>query len=672
LSALRRFVLTAAAALAAAAVSPSLHAQSIPSSALVLDVPYLPQTEALCGGAAIAMVMRYWGASGVYAETFADLVDSEAGGIRGSQIIRALEGRGFATVAIEGDVSRVQELLARRRPPIALIEDRPGGFHYVVIVGWGAGRVIFHDPARSPFRIVDAEAFTRAWSASRFWTLVAEPKSTTSSTATSDTVPSPLPMKAAAVEASPVCRSLVEEGIRLAGSDLAGAQHVLEIAAADCPQDPAPWRELAGVRALRGEWTEAARDAARALDREPTDGHSTRILASALFLLERDVDALDAWNRLGVPVVDLADVRGLERTRYAVAADALDLEPNTLLTVRKLARARRRLEALPSLMGSRLTYEPREDDRAKVVASVLERPMFPSGLVALAAAGLHAATDRELAVRVASPTGGGELWTAAWRWWERRPRVALGIAAPSPFGGIWSLDASVETQAYGTSGSEISERRHGANLTISDWTSGVSRVKLGVAVDRWTDGTTASLLSGVELAFADGLVRASLDGSIVAGGHRTATATVAADWRSSESRVGSVWSARTGFSAVGSEAPLALQPGAGTGQGRDVLLRAHHLLHDGVIRGVFGRRLAFAGAEWNYWSRPVSKTLRLAPALFVDTARAYSVPVFGDPRLHLDVGGGVRVAVPGAGVLRADFAHGLRDGSNAWSFGWTP
>jgi hypothetical protein len=672
LSALRGFVLGAAAALATAGFTPSLQAQSIPSSAPVLDVPYLPQTEALCGGAAIAMVMRYWGASAVYAETFADLVDSEAGGIRGSQMIRALENSGFATVAIEGDASRVQELLARRRPPIALIEDRPGRFHYVVVVGWAAGRVILHDPARSPFRVVDADAFTRAWSASRFWTLVAEPTSTTSSAATSDTAPSPLPMEAAAVEASSVCRPLVEEGIRLAGSDLAGAQHLLEIAAADCPQDPAPWRELAGVRALRGEWTEAAHDAARALDREPTDRHSARILASALFLLERDANALDAWNRLGVPVVDLADVRGLERTRYAVAADALDLRPNTLLTGKKLARARRRLEALPSLMGSRVTYEPREDDRAKVVASVLERPMFPSGLVALAAAGLHAATDRELFVRLASPTGGGELWTAAWRWWERRPRVALGVAAPWPFGGIWSLDASVETQAYGTSGSEISERRHGVNLTMSDWTSGVSRVKLGVAVDRWTDGTTATLLSGVELAFADGLGRASLAGSMVAGGHRTATASAAADWRSSASRVGSVWFARTGFSAVGSEAPLALQPGAGTGQGRDVLLRAHHLLHDGVIRGVFGRRLAYAGAEWNYWSRPVSKTLRLAPALFVDTARAYSVPVFGDRRLHLDVGGGVRVAVPGAGVLRADFAHGLRDGSNALSFGWTP
>ena len=36
-----------------------------------LAVPVSPQSEALCGGAAAAMVMRYWGATGVYAESFA-------------------------------------------------------------------------------------------------------------------------------------------------------------------------------------------------------------------------------------------------------------------------------------------------------------------------------------------------------------------------------------------------------------------------------------------------------------------------------------------------------------------------------------------------------------------------------------------------------------------------
>jgi hypothetical protein len=31
------------------------------AASLAIDVPYLPQTDALCGGAAAAMVLRYWG-----------------------------------------------------------------------------------------------------------------------------------------------------------------------------------------------------------------------------------------------------------------------------------------------------------------------------------------------------------------------------------------------------------------------------------------------------------------------------------------------------------------------------------------------------------------------------------------------------------------------------------
>ena len=36
----------------------------------VLDVPFIAQSELLCGGAAAAMVMRYWGERGIDAESF--------------------------------------------------------------------------------------------------------------------------------------------------------------------------------------------------------------------------------------------------------------------------------------------------------------------------------------------------------------------------------------------------------------------------------------------------------------------------------------------------------------------------------------------------------------------------------------------------------------------------
>jgi len=42
----------------------------------VLDVPFIAQSESLCGGAAAAMVLRYWGERGLTAESFASLVDA--------------------------------------------------------------------------------------------------------------------------------------------------------------------------------------------------------------------------------------------------------------------------------------------------------------------------------------------------------------------------------------------------------------------------------------------------------------------------------------------------------------------------------------------------------------------------------------------------------------------
>ena len=80
---------------------------------------------------------------GLDAESFAPLVDRSAGGIRTTRLIDDLRQRGWNAVAVEGREDLIDAELARGRPVLTLIEDRPGTFHYVVIVASTPGPSCF-------------------------------------------------------------------------------------------------------------------------------------------------------------------------------------------------------------------------------------------------------------------------------------------------------------------------------------------------------------------------------------------------------------------------------------------------------------------------------------------------------------------------------------------------
>lgn len=187
-------------------------------------------------------------------------------------------------------------------------------------------------------------------------------------------------------------------------------------------------------------------DARRALDKDPGDEHAWRILATGRYLDGDFRGALEAWNGVGEPLIDLIDVKGLERTRYEVVTRALGLQPQTVLTAAALERAGRRLSELPASAATHVRFRPGQDGRACVEAVVIERPEVPVGVVPVGTMAVRMLTDREVTGAVASPTGGGELWTASWRWWEHRPRVGLAFDAPSPSGGLWGVELYDERQ----------------------------------------------------------------------------------------------------------------------------------------------------------------------------------------------------------------------------------
>lgn len=658
----------AALILFAAAVPARAQPPSPAGPFRLLDVPYIQQSEALCGGAAVAMVMRYWGATGVYAETFAPLLDKAAGGIRGEDLLRDLNERGWDARSFKGDRELIQKRLADGQPAIALIEDRPGAYHYVVVVAWANGRVIHHDPARAPFRVIGEDAFLRAWNATQRWTLLALPGTAVADRPTAS--PSDR-IDRLGSSGNRGCDGLVTEGVALAtAGDRASALRTLAAAADACPDDAAPWREMAGVHALNEAWSEAARNAREAVRRNHADEHAWRILATSNYLTDDAGGALAAWNAIGEPRVDIVNIRGLEHTRHAAAASAMRLHPQTVLTPAALSAAARRLGEVPAARVARVNYRPLENGRAAVDAVLIERPRWPFGLGSLAVAGMHALTSREVTLAAANPTGAGDLAAVSWRWWENRPRIAASYAAPLSFGGVLRTEVYRDEQTYGSS--PVSEVRTGGAIGLSDWTTTNLHWETSLGVDSWSErGKTVAVSGAVDQRLWRDHVSLQGDVTLTAGAFPAWASRASVQWRSSTRNEGRIVLARSALEFASDGAPLAFWPGAGVGHARRTLLRAHSLLDDGVITGdVFGRRLYSGGVEGRYWTKPWKGTIRFAPAVFVDAARAERRVTDG-AAWHVDAGGGVRIAIPGSQVLRIDVAKGLRDGNTVVSIGWT-
>jgi len=693
----RRSAAAAAAGLilwasAATASEPSvpqtLHADAS-GSVRLLDVPYLPQTEALCGGAAVAMVLRYWGERQVFPEDFAALVDRSASGIRTDVLTSEVSRRGWQALLFNpGPGPRgewIREQVDRGRPIIALIEMRPGRYHYVVIVAWTIDHVIVHDPARAPFTVLSRAEFDRAWTAAGDWALLLLPSEGRQLERPAES--NPMAARDVSSRADP-CGDLVREMIGLARTgDIAGAEAGLLAALRLCPDYSAAWRELAGVRFLQSRWAEAGTLAEHAALLDSTDEQGWDLLATSRFLNDEPDAALDAWNRISRPSVDLVRVEGARRTRHPVVAALVNLPPRTLLTSERHHRAERRLSELPSAAVTRVHYRPIRGGLVEVEAAIVERPTVPRGVVPIVAAAARAWLLRELRLDVSAPTGSGELWTAEWRWWEARPRLAFALAVPAPLGlpGVVKIDGAWERQSYATpiavehSGKtaiRVDDRRRAA-LSLADWATSSLRWRLGVALDRWADDSYGSIDAALDVRRSGDRVSISVDTAMwmpTGSGRRFFRGGVSSAWRSTPGVSKPAWLVSANLTATSAAAPYDLWSGAGTGHARGPLLRAHPLLDQGVVNGdVFGRWLSQGTVEYQH---PIlsgsAGAIRIAG--FADTARAWRL--IGGERsspLHTDIGAGVRVVLPGSGgTMRVDVARGLRDGRVVLSTGWQP
>ena len=645
-------------------MSIAVRARAQEARATILDVPYVSQTEDLCGGAAAAMVMRFWGARAIGPDQFAPLVDPQAHGISSRVLTSFLSARGWQAYALSGSDDLVRHHVQAGRPVIALIRVSPSRLHYVVIVSWTNEGVVLHDPAQAPFRSVSRATFDREWRATdRLMLLVLPPDGGVDSPSRADADISP----------PAACAALVAEGIALTSDhafDAAVAR--LRAAHADCPESSAPLTELAAVELLQSDLHGAESTALQATTLNPHDAHAWRTLATSRYLLHETDAALDAWNHVGEPVLDLVRIDGLRRTKTGVVANAIGLAPGRVLTPDALALGRRRLEDLPAASASRLEYTPVGRGQTELRAAVVEPSLVPSGWFDAGGVAVGAAINRELAWTFTSPSGNGEAISAQWRWWENRPRVSLSASVPvRP--GILTIDGFVERQTFSTTDSSqaiVVDDRRSVSAGLHDWATPWLRWNAVLGADQWNGlGTLPRLTGSLDVRAAADRVALGVASTVWPDQDGFASTRAGVRWRSTAEATGAALIAVVDGAIVTRRAPHDLWPGADTGQATSTLLRAHTSLIQGVIVSqAFGRQVVHATGEWQSRSRPVW-IARIRGAVFVDAARAWQGDYVRD-RTLVDVGGGVRMGLSGRGTVRIDVAHGLTDGANAVSMDW--
>jgi hypothetical protein len=423
---------------------------------------------------------------------------------------------------------------------------------------------------------------------------------------------------------------------------------------------------------LQKRWAEAADLASAATQVDAADTYAWKVLATSRFVQNDRLGALAAWNQAGEPRLDLVRFDGLTRTRHRAVEQLVDAVSGEMLSPGDFVRASRRLAELPSAASTRLEYRPVAAGLAELRGVVAERPLLPASPLSLAAMGLSAAATREVRVTTGSVVGGGEHIEIAWRFWPRRPRVAVGIETPAPWGGVVSAQAYAERQPFDVPAFSRAEQT-GGRLGLSDWLTARWRWTVSAGVDEWSHaGARGMAGAAVQFASVDGRINATVgtDAWPRRGGFATSRANLRA--RSSTELQGLVIIAAAGAETATRATPMNLWWAGDTGHVRTALLRAHPVLDEGHLRvDRLGRTFFHGSLEAQRWWG-VAGPVRAAAAAFGDfgrTGRRISGPARGD----VDLGMGARLAVAGIpGIFRADLGKGLRDGATAFSLVYEP
>jgi ABC-type bacteriocin/lantibiotic exporter with double-glycine peptidase domain len=146
----------------------------------VPNVPFIPQEESLCGPAALAMVLQYWGAKvsedEVAKETFLPA-------LRGALIsdLRAFsERRGFRATSYSSSPDDLRFRISKNEPLILLLDLGRGSYqkpHYILAIGFHEGKGVFiAHSGRNENQVIPYDKLISQWARMNYLALLVVPQ----------------------------------------------------------------------------------------------------------------------------------------------------------------------------------------------------------------------------------------------------------------------------------------------------------------------------------------------------------------------------------------------------------------------------------------------------------------------------------------------------------------
>ncbi len=142
---------------------------------LLLDVPFFPQPEGLCGPASLASVLHFWKRTTSVEEIKQAIYLPQLNGALGIDLTLFARREGFLADFFTGNLTDLRDRLAAGIPPIVFLNLGNRFFpvgHFIVVTGIDEEReeVIAHSGSEAN-KPIPYQTFLAAWKKTDYWTL---------------------------------------------------------------------------------------------------------------------------------------------------------------------------------------------------------------------------------------------------------------------------------------------------------------------------------------------------------------------------------------------------------------------------------------------------------------------------------------------------------------------